>query len=468
MCLLTIAFVLGGGAAPAAARSTTEACDTTGPTERYLVLFPPGTPEHEATAEVADACGDLDTYHSAISVGVATSPDDGFAERLGPRRALRSTQTDSAPDTELGVAPVSPFVGLTDGRSRDLTERQWNLRAIHADQAHTRHRGSPDVVVGVLDSGIDPTHPDLRSAVDSERSVGCLSGRYDRAPESWRATTSAHGTHVAGLLAASDDGRGVTGVAPGIRVASIRVVDDHGRVSPEAAVCGVMWAAEQGFPVVNGSFLVAPWSASCAHGPGRDVVRDALSRALRHAHERGTLTVVAASNHGRRVTPSHTESTTATCEVLPAALPEAVSVSASDRRGLKAGYSAYGLGVVDLTAPGGGHGDCLLSTVPGGYASLCGTSMAAPHVTGVAALLLSAHPDVTPEQLRAALTSTATSVPCPDDYDLSGNGFQDAYCEGYTDYNGFYGHGRVDADAALEALGAPGSPDGAASPRAPR
>ncbi|EHY90945.1 S8 family peptidase [Saccharomonospora azurea] len=465
VALLTIALVLGG--TPVAARATssaaTDECTPAGPTERYLVVLPPRTSEADAAAEVHDACGELGTYHPEISVGVAHSSDHRFSTRLGSHRTFRSAQPDSG--AELATSKVSgstastPSTDLAEGRSTDLSGRQWNLRAVRAEQAHARQRGSADVVVGVLDSGIDPTHPDLRHAVAADRSVGCLSGTPDTAPESWQATTSPHGTHVAGLLAAADDGRGVTGIAPGVRVASVRVVDDHGRVSPEAAVCGLMWAAEHRFPVVNGSFLVSPWSAACARGPGREVVRDALRRALHHAHERGTLTVVAASNKAARLTPSHTlsapASSPAACEALPAGLRDAVSVSASDRKGRKAGYSAYGLGVIDLTAPGGDHGDCLLSTVPGGYGTLCGTSMAAPHVAGVAALVASEHPRATPQRLRAALTSTATAVPCPGDYDLTGNGIQDAFCEGYTGYNGFYGHGRVDAPGALAAASSP-------------
>ncbi|MER6800233.1 S8 family serine peptidase, partial [Amycolatopsis mediterranei] len=114
---------------------------------------------------------------------------------------------------------------------------------------------------------------------------------------------------------------------------------------------------------------------------------------------------------------------------------------------VKAGYSSYGLGVIDVTAPGGETGDCVLSAVPGGYAPLCGTSMAAPHVTGVLALLASAAPEARPRQLRRTLEAEALPMPCPADYDLTGDGLQDAYCAGYEGYNGFYGHGMVQVPA---------------------
>jgi subtilisin family serine protease len=87
--------------------------------------------------------------------------------------------------------------------------------------------------------------------------------------------------------------------------------------------------------------------------------------------------------------------------------------------------------------------------VPGGYAGSCGTSMAAPHVSGVAALLASTHPDATPKQLAKLLADEADPVACPADYDLNDTGTQDAYCTGDTTYNSFYGHGMVNALAAV-------------------
>jgi len=301
------------------------------------------------------------------------------------------------------------------------------------------------VVVGVLDSGVDATHPELSRALASELSANCLTGAPDTTEEAWLPTTSSHGTHVAGIIAAADDGKGITGVAPGVRLASVKVIDDRGYADPEAAVCGLMWAAGHRMKIANSSFSV--WGVSCTQGDR--VVREAMSRAVEYSTSAGTLNVAAATNDAARLTPSARSA--AGCQALPAGLRDTIAVSAVGRDGVKASYSSYGLGVIDLAAPGGDGADCVLSTVPGGYDSLCGTSMAAPHVSGIAALLASKHPDYTVWQLRQALDSGARPMSCPTDYDLTHDGHQDAFCSGYTGYNAFYGHGLVSAASSAEA-----------------
>ncbi|NIJ13278.1 subtilisin family serine protease [Saccharomonospora amisosensis] len=436
-------------------------CDLDGPRLRYVVLFDKGTTAPGAQEQVRAACGTVTGYYPEIAVGVAVSSTTLFAERIGPDRAFSAEAARLARRGTWSAlprnAPRIPALTGMDVATDDRTAEQWNLRAINATAAHNVDVGNRDVVVGVLDSGIDPTHPDLAGTVDADLSAGCLSGSPDRARSAWEPTTSAHGTHVAGILAAADDGRGVTGVAPGVRLASVKVIDEHGYVDPEAAVCGLLWAARNGMQVANSSFLVAPWPTSCASGSGQQVVHEALARAVEYAEAAGTLTVAAATNEGVQLTRSNpsglaSESDSSTCEALPAGLPQVMAVSSVDRAGLKAPYSSHGLGVIDLTAPGGGTDDCVLSTVPSGYESMCGTSMAAPHVAGVAALLASRLPGATPQQLRAALTGQASPLGCPTDYDLAGDGTQDAYCTGYSGYNSFYGHGMVDALATVSAV----------------
>ncbi|EMD26196.1 S8 family peptidase [Amycolatopsis azurea] len=450
-------LVLCGSVAAVPTADADQSCHPEGRALRYVVAFDRGTSEAEARAAITGGCGSTTIYYPQIAVAVASSADRDFTELVRPAAAFSAQAERLAVQRANGTpsakaAPARAELEPTDPAkvpSADRTGEQWDMRAIGADKAHAIEPGSPDVVVGVLDSGVDATHPDLAAALDPGKSAGCLTGAPDR---NWAATTSVHGTHVAGIIAAADDGKGVTGVAPGVRIASVKVIDDRGYADPEAAVCGLMWAVSQGMAVTNSSYYVEPWSLSCSHADERGVVNEVMARAAEYATSAGTLNVAAATNEAVGLVPSPQSGArpqTTGCQALPAGLRDVVAVSSVSSERVKAGYSSYGLGVIDVTAPGGETGECVLSTVPGGYAPLCGTSMAAPHVAGVAALLASKHPGHGARQLRRSLDAQATPIACPADYDLTGDGTQDAYCTGYAGFNGFYGHGMVDALAAV-------------------
>lgn len=441
-----------------------------GPVLRYVVVFVEGTPRRAAEADVAAACGATTAYYPEIAVGVATSADPGFADRMGRDRAY-SAQAETLPLPRLeraaqgGVQRVRAEAAVTDRAGE-----QWNMELIRADRARAVEDGSRDVLVGVLDSGVDPRHPELVAALDRERSAGCLTGRPDPREPAWTPTGSTHGTLVAGTIAAADDDRGVSGVAPGVRVASVKTVDDEGFIYPEYAVCGFMWAARTGMAVTNNSYFVDPWLFTCRWVPGQAVAHEAVSRAVRYAHQRGVLNVAAAGNEGTDLARAEVDTRSpgnvaaprprlidGSCDVLPGELPSVAAVSSVGAQRAKAPYSSYGLDVIDVAAPGGdpeqrapgSSSGCVLSTVPGGgYGYACGTSMATPHVVGVAALLASRHPGASPEELTRRLAEAADALGCPASYDPDGNGQPDATCTGYVP-NGFYGHGVVDALAAV-------------------
>jgi len=430
-----------------------------------VVLFRPRTPEREADAEVDRACGVTSAYYRSIGVAVVTSADRSFGDRLGPDRAYSAES--EALGAGAGADGAVPRIGTVfraqgwapgatsgarDVATADRTGEQWDMELIRAPEARALDAGSRDVVVGVLDSGVDRTHPDLVGALDPARSASCISGRPDRDPSTWEATGSTHGTHVAGTIAAADDGRGITGVAPGVRIAAVKVVDDDGFIYPEYAVCGFMWAAQQRMRVTNSSYFVDPWLFACTDQPGQAVAHEAVRRAVRHATGAGVLNVAAVGNEGADLanpvrdvrSPDNAPEPTARpvdddCDVLPAELPGVTAVSAVGAEREISAYSSYGAGVVDVTAPGGDNAQdpgvsssgCVLSTIPNGYGYACGTSMAAPHATGVAALLASTHPDAGPQQLASRLVDGADPLPCPG-------------CQG------FYGHGMVNAlDAVI-------------------
>jgi hypothetical protein len=393
--------------------------------------------------------------YPVIGVVVASSEDPGFDNRL------RGTEHSNAVQS-VGATRTSPTT-VPDLREspQDLLRRaliqpdpheanQWGNAAIESLQANEVQPGSADVLVGVLDSGIDSGHPDLASAIDHDASVDCTdNGRSNTAESAWNPTSSTHGTHVAGTIAAQRNGVGVAGVAPGVRLASIKVVDDDGFIFPEYALCGFMWAGRNGVDVTNNSYYIDPWMFWCADDRNQGAVQESVRRAVTWTGKKGVVNVAAAGNSAMDLANKTTDSSSpndsqpvqgrpinARCLDLPAELPGVLTVSATESDGDKSGFSNYGDGVIDVSAPGSG---ILSTTWPSGYGSLSGTSMASPHVAGVAALTVSEHPSWKPRQVRQHIQTTATDVPCP----------ATGACTGTAAYNGFFGHGLVNALAAV-------------------
>ena len=332
---------------------------------------------------------------------------------------------------------------------------QWDMTAIKADQAHAITDGDRSVVVGVLDSGIDPDHPDLQANIDVADSVSCVdAGRPDTTPGAWAPTTSDHGTHVAGTIGAARNGVGIVGVAPGARMASVKVVNDDGFIYPEYAICGFIWAGQHKMDVTNNSYYIDPMEYWCGDQPDQAAVLQAVGRAVAwstqqgvgHAAASGNAATDLANNTTDASSPNDTTPITRTldegCLDIPAELPGVVTVSATTRTGQLASFSNRGLGVIDVAAPG----RTILSTVVAnnGYGNKSGTSMASPHVAGVLALMKSAHPDRTPAQMVAALRAQAVDHACAPAENNGGPA-----CVGPEGDNSYYGEGIVDALAAV-------------------
>lgn len=182
---------------------------------------------------------------------------------------------------------------------------QWDLPAIKADQAHRVSLGSKKVTVAVIDTGVDDTHPDLAPNFDRGASANCVSGAPDTADGAWRPQTgeSDHGTHVAGTIAAAKNGIGVTGVAPGVKVAGIKVATSSGFFYTEAVVCGFVWAAEHGVDVTNNSYYTDPWLYNCKNDPDQGALVEAVTRASRYAEGKGTVNVAAVEAAAARTWP---------------------------------------------------------------------------------------------------------------------------------------------------------------------
>lgn len=331
---------------------------------------------------------------------------------------------------------------------------QWSQVQIKADQAHQITDGSPNVLVGVLDSGIDPQHPDLQANIDIANSVNCTDGgRPDTSLTGWNPTTSYHGTHMAGIIGAARNGVGIVGVAPNVRMASVKVVNDAGSIYPEYALCGFMWAGMKGMDVTNNSYYIDPMQFWCADQPDQKAVLVAVERAVNWSTKQGVVHAAAAGNAAYDLANKTTDNVSPNdiqgierkinngCKDIPAELDGVVTVSATDQAGKLSAFSNRGMNVIDVAAPG----SRVLSTLPNNsYGLLSGTSMASPHVAGVLALMKSQHSGWKPKQLISQLGKQAEDHLCMPSAPPIGSA-----CIGPLRNNSYYGEGIVDTLAAV-------------------
>ncbi|GGJ37827.1 S8 family serine peptidase [Streptomyces brasiliensis] len=435
--------------------------------------------------------GSIVATYDRIGVIVVHSANPDFGKRIRAVRGVQSAgatrtaplsaagTTDEGAVQVLSKAEAAKVAGSSASGEEPFEADQWDLRAIGADKAARIDPGSKKVTVGIIDTGVDDTHPDIAPNFSASQSANCVSGKADTTYGAWRPVDADHyhGTHVAGEIAAARNGIGVAGVAPGVKVASITVAQpDAGQLFyPESVVCAFVFAADHGIEVTNNSYYVDPWLYNCLDDPDQRAIVDAVNRAQLYAQHKGTLNVASAGNsnddldsHALVDGSSPDDSTPVTrtvdpheCFDVPTQLPGVVTVSATGVKGAKSYYSSYGKGVIDVAAPGGdkfqipdtpSQNGRILSTLPNNqYGFLQGTSMASPHVAAVAALLKSTHPHATPAQLQALLKAEADNPGCPaEPYDGDGDGVVDATCVGGKRVNGFYGAGIVNALRAVE------------------
>ena len=258
---------------------------------------------------------------------------------------------------------------------------------IGAEKAWDIQTGNPDLVVAVIDTGVDYNLPDLAENMwvnegeipgngiddDGNGYIDDVHG-YDFGNDDGDPMDDhGHGSHCAGTIGAKgDDGSGIVGVAWDVKIMAIKFLSARGGTL-EGAVKSVDYATKMGADIMSNS-----WGG----GPSSDILREAIER----AHDAGILFVAAAGNDGRNndKVPTYPSS----YEV-----PNVLSVAAIDNKGNLASFSNFGAESVDIAAPG----VSILSSTPGGYKAWSGTSMATPHVSGIAALLLSNESDLSPE-----------------------------------------------------------------------
>jgi subtilisin family serine protease len=389
---------------------------------------------------VAAAGGTVVWSHGKAGVAVVTSDAPGFASAAAATGAFQSADLDF--EVQWADPQVEPQA-ITPG-DEAFFPLQWNMQAIEAPAAWATGCTGAGVRVAINDGGIYDLHADLAPNLDTACSVSFVPGQ----PFNTDTGTFWHGTHVAGIVGAADNGFGVIGVAPEAELIGVKVLH-NGSGTFGQVIGGILYAADPsafGLPncqradIINMSLGAAVFKAGGA-GP----LIGALNQAVNFAASQGVLVISAAGNNGVDVRDFPSLS------FVPADSGSGLAVSATGPVNFAGGgtnfrrpasYSNFGNGFIDVAAPGGDFTlfpvglwfqDMVLSTCRGtsvppsfSFCFAAGTSMASPAAAGVAALIKSTNPGISLGALKAALKNTA------DD-------------EGPNGHDAFYGHGFVNA-----------------------
>ncbi len=397
-----------GAAVPASAAPVSPAPDAAAAGGRFAIagagdVVVGVAPGSEAVAEASlVSAGGTVVRRSEAGSFVVVRPPLGVAPGLfAAVAAAKRGVLYAEPESIVQAALVPDDPGFTS---------QWNLERIGMPDAWDITRGSADVRIAVLDSGVDLDHPELAGRLDTQADYDFI----DRDPAA--DDEYGHGTHVAGIIAAATgNGRAVAGIADGCTILPVRVLDEYGFGSASVMAEGIRYAADQGVDIINVS-------------AGDPVDTRVLGDAIEYAVAKGCMIFAAAGNRG-----------IASLD-FPAGYPDVIAVGAVNSRDARASYSSYGESL-DIVAPGGERtGPRILSLLPvraaspSGTGEMYGTSMATPHVTAVAALLRSLNPTWTAGHVTRRILETAEDI-------------------GPTGEDSWYGHGVLRADLALGADG---------------
>jgi len=529
-------------------------------TEReYVVVYEQGASLEAARAAISAVGGEI--VRENVEVGVATvrTTNSNFMAAAEQQSALFG----AAQNVRIGQAPDDRAKNRDDverlqqerndskgGGSQSehesndedvepLAYLQWDMAMIHAtaEGSYDEQRGSKKVLVGVIDTGIDGSHPDIAPNFNGELSrnftvdIPEVDGLCEEEPDQScndpaDVDENGHGTHVAGIIGAPINHLGTAGVAPGVTLVNLRAGQDSGFFFLQPTVDALTYAGDIGVDVVNMSFFTDPWLYNCPNNPAdspeaqqeQRTIIEATQRALDYARAHGVTLIAALGNDNTDlgnptfddISPdfplgaAYPRTVDNTCLDMPAEGKGVISVSSLGPTGLKSDFSNYGVEQTDVSAPGGYFRDffgtpqyrtvtnLILAPYPESlaiafgevnpdgtpntpfvvrdcrkgvcayYQYLQGTSMAAPHAVGVAALIVSEygrrdrlHPKgltLRPDMTERILRRSATNTPCPEPPLFDYPDRPDAYtalCVGTPDFNGFYGDGIVDALRAV-------------------
>src|SRR6266516_3355741 len=273
---------------------------STGVTQTYIVLYKKNAVPSTAASTVSKAGGTLVYSYKQIGVLIASSDNALFTANLLKDSNVQGAAATSGFATQLegntsddNAEAPTPNPPVTDSDS--LSGLQWDMVQIHTPEAHAITGGSPSVIVGAIDTGLDYNHPDLAANVDDARSANCVSGVP--VPGMVAANDdNGHGTHTAGTIAAALNGIGIVGVAPNVKIAGIKAGNAAGYFFPEAVVCSFIWAGSHHMDVTNNSYFADPYLFNCRNDPVQRAIWKAESRAIQYAQQNGVTVVAAMGN----------------------------------------------------------------------------------------------------------------------------------------------------------------------------
>lgn len=533
---------------------------------QYIVLYEANASPSAVKAAVRAAKGRVVKVNNKVGVATAISSNPAFRARAEASAAIKGVARNipigrTRPDLRLKQTIEGRIKGLKgkaakrsglnfqghdddDDRPRaePLANLQWDMRMINAtaDGSYRKHKGSKRVLVGILDTGVDGSHPDIAPNFNRGLSRNfttdipdidgpCADERDASCNDPNDVDENLHGTHVASSVASPINRFGIAGVAPGVTLVNLRAGQDSGFFFLQPSVDALTYAGDIGIDVANMSYFIDPWLYNCrnplhpvpedspADRAEQATIIEATQRALDYAHQRGVTLVAALGNGNTDVSvpksdtqspnypgPAHPRTVNNTCLDLPTEGNNVISVSALGPSKTKADYSNWSYEETTVAAPGGWFRDegwpanaipnLILGALPlnvaqddhlinpdgtpanpqvlrhcvgskcAYYIYIQGTSMASPHAAGVAALIVSKygtrkHGGVTLHPLftQAYLEASATDTPCmsnqPDGTFSYAHKNRPAsftsFCEGTPEFNGWYGHGIVDALGAV-------------------
>jgi subtilisin family serine protease len=411
--------------------------------DTYVVLANQGKMNSGLAASLSQAGGTVRAYLPEIDVAIVDSNDPAFTSRASAIGNIRSVNRD----IEMQLVEPNQFESLAIDQSSlpaadddRFFPMQWGHDAVDAPEAWALGARGAGVRVAVLDSGIDAEHPDIAPNLNVALSTSFVPGEgFNVRPGLF----FNHGTHVAGTIAAADNGVGVIGVAPEAEIVAVKVLSEFtGSGSFASVIQGIVYAANIDADIINMSL-----GADIPHNtPGAAELFVATGRATAYAYQRGVTVIAAAGNDGRDL--DHDQS----LKSFPAELPHVLAISATAPVGWAvdptgsldnlASYSNYGQSAISFAGPGGdaafpGNQTCngpvlvrpcwvfdlVISAISGGWGFSAGTSMATPHVAGVAALVIGANGgDMDPAHVEAALRAGADDLGKPGNDDVYGAG----------------------------------------------